>query len=121
LGTAFAPVPKVTPLGGNHVLVAEFVVCMVVVGIGPLLNQVDSPGAWLKKGAAVTGLFFVLSLIASGEVRSSKIAAAFGGLVTLGLLINDRALFARLVEILGGGDEAPPEEDVSEIGDVLGE
>lgn len=126
------PIPGITPdlpdlkpggLGGNRVLVAEFVACMVVVGLGPLLNQTDSAAAWLKKGAAVTGVFMVLSLIASGGARASRICAAFGGLVTLGLLVNDRALFTRIVDLLGGagGADTTEEEDVSEINEILGD
>lgn len=110
-------------IGGNRVLVAEFIACMIVVGLGPLLNQTDSAAAWLKKGAAVTGVFAVLSLIASGGARASRICAAFGGLITLGLLINDRALFTRIVDLLGaaGGVDTTDTEDVPDINEVLGD
>lgn len=109
--TAVAPSPKKvadkftpgTGLGGNKVLVAEFIACMVLVGLGPIVGTTTDGVAWLKKGAAVTGLFLVLALVATGGPRSSKIAAAFGGLCTLALLINSHEIFGAIIGLLGGG------------------
>lgn len=106
---------------GSKVLVAEFIACMVLYGLGPLLGQVDSPGAWLKKGAAVTGLFLVLALIASGGPKAARIAAAFGGLCTLALAINDRELFGAIVNLLGAGGGDIDAEDLGAEGEAGGE
>lgn len=108
--------------GGSKVLIAEFVACMVLVGVMPLIGQATDAVSWLKKGAAVTGLFFVLSLVASGGPRASKIAAAFGGLCTLALLINSRDVLNGLIALFGaaGGDEEAGPEDI-DPGDLLGD
>jgi hypothetical protein len=108
-------------LGGNKVIVAEFIACMVLVGLAPIVGTTTSAGAWLKKGAAVTGLFLVLSLVASGGPRSSKIAAAFGGLCTLALLINSHEIFAAIIGLLGGGGGDLGEEDIGAGGEAVAE
>lgn len=108
-------------LGGNKVLVAEFIACMVLVGLGPIVGTTTDGASWLKKGAAVTGLFFVLSLVASGGPRSSKIAAAFGGLCTLALLINSHEIFGAIIGLLGGGGGEGEEVGASGAGEAVGE
>lgn len=129
LATKAAPSPgkikeKFKPggLGGNRVLVAEFIACMVLVGVQPILGTTTDAAGWLKKGAAVTGLFLVLSLVASGGPRASKISAAFGGLVTLALLINSRDVLNGVIALLGGGGGGDlDEEDLGAAGEAEGE
>lgn len=127
LATKAAPSPgkikeKFKPggLGGSKVLVAEFIACMVLVGVQPILGQTTEAAAWLKKGAAITGLFLVLSLVASGGPRASKISAAFGGLVTLALLINSRDVLNGVIALLGGdgGSEDIGADDLGAAGEA---
>lgn len=107
---------------GQKVIVAEFVACMVLIAITPLVTATVDTVAWLKRGAACSGLFLVLALVGTGGPRASRIAAAFGGLVTLGLLITDRAVFGQIVALLGGGQAADTDtEDVADINAVLGD
>ncbi len=103
-------------LGGNKVLVAEIIACMVQVGVQPILGTATEPAPWLKKGAAVTGLFLVLSLVASGGPRASKISAAFGGLVTLALLINSRDVLNGAIGLLGGGGTSDADIEDADLG-----
>jgi hypothetical protein len=76
----------------HRVLVAEFVLCIVLIGLTPVLMRKPANGKLYVPNdfvrlSAVSLLFFVLSL-ASASPRSSRVAAAFGGLVTLGTLYN---------------------------------
>lgn len=108
-----------TSFGGNRVLVAEFIACMVLIGCAPLVGAVEAPGPWLKKGSAVTGLFLILALVAAPGGRSARIAAAFGGLVTLATLISSRDLFAEVIALMGGaaggGATGEAEGDTEEL------
>jgi hypothetical protein len=80
-------------LGKAHrVVAAEFVLCVVLVGIGPVLIRKPKNGHLYEANdfvrlSALSLLFFVLALM-SNTPRSAKLAAAFGGLVTLGVVYN---------------------------------
>ena len=85
-------------------VVAEFVLCVVLLGATPLLTRKpDSTGKLYQANdfvrlTAVSLVFFVLALSANGQ-KSSRIAAAFGGLVTVGMLYNTRQSWAALGSI----------------------
>lgn len=96
-------------LGGQKMIVSEFIVCMLILGIRPLVGQTTGAGDWIRKGGACSLLFLILGVAGSGGARASKIAAAFGGLITLALLISDRAVFGQLTAFLGGQDDNPSE------------
>lgn len=114
------------PIGGNKLLIAEFVAAMVLIGVTPLVGGTFDGASWLKRGAACTGLFLVLALISAGGVRASRIAAAFGGLVLLGLLISERTVFGQITALLGAtadaaGGDADTEESANITVDDTGE
>jgi len=80
-------------LGGSHkVVAAEFILCVALVGIGPLLmrkpngGHVYTPNDFVRLSAIVI-VFFVLALM-SNSAKGGRIAGAFGALVTLGVLYN---------------------------------
>ena len=79
--------------GGAHKLViAEFILCVVMIGLTPILMRKPDNGHLYVPNdfvrlTAVCLLFFALALL-SNSPRSSKFAAAFGGLVTLGVIFN---------------------------------
>jgi hypothetical protein len=104
----------------DRVLLAEFVICMVLLGLSPLAKGADetSPRDFMKKGSATAALFIVLGLLSAIGPKTSKAAAAFGGLCTLVLLIDQRSAFGMLAKKLapGGGSTAPegdPGEDAN--------
>lgn len=112
-------------LGGHKVIVAEFLAAMVLIALTPIVGGAFDATLWLKRSAACSGLFLVLSLIAAGGVRASRIAAAFGGLVLLGLLISERVVFGQITALLGAGadaiDDSADTEDSNTTVDDTGE
>lgn len=96
---------KRAQLGPAHsVLIAEFLLCMVILALSPLTdkNSTEGPQAFLKRGAATLLLFFVLALIASGGRGPAKVAAAGGGVVTLTLLLSQRDELVKIADLLTG-------------------
>lgn len=118
--------------GARRLLVAEFVVCMVVLAFYPLTGKSSTASAFMKRGSAIMGLFFVLGLVATAGRTASRAAAGFGGLVTLVLLISDRSIFTALAarfapgvgeedSDLGGLDAQDVLDDVAGSGVGVGE
>jgi hypothetical protein len=93
----------------RQAIVAEFAVCMVVAGLSPLTDQKrgDGPGAFMRRMTALMGVFFILGLVSTAGRGAAKAAAAFGGLVTLGLLVSERNLFVKLAGAFGSVSDAP--------------
>lgn len=101
--------PKLTGGGrGAHKLViAEFMLCVILIGAAPILTRKAGPGNSHLYAAndfvrltAVCLLFFVLALLAN-QPRSARWAAAFGGLVTLGTVFNATQAITALASIFG--------------------
>jgi hypothetical protein len=82
----------------RQLIVAEFAACMVVAGLSPLTDtkKGEKPGAFMRRMTALMGLFFLLGLMTTAGRGAAKAAAAFGGLVTVGLLVSERNLFVKL-------------------------
>lgn len=102
--TGFPRPPATLSLGGHggahKAVIAEFILVIVLIGLTPILiRQPDEsghlyvPNDFIRLSAACL-LFFVLAL-ASNHPQSARFAAAFGGLVTLGVVFNSwRTLYA---------------------------
>lgn len=103
----------------HRIVLAEFAVCVVLIGVQPLLlprkqsaegdteaiaETVTLAGP-LVRLTAVCIVFFVLALMAGGE-RTGKVAAAFGGLITVGTLLNAADLFTTLGKMFTPGTAA---------------
>lgn len=83
----------------RRILLAEFMACVVLVGVAPFLtprkkdqSPQDAAASMsltqpMARLTAVCVVFFILSLLSTGQ-KSGKITAAFGALVTMGTLIN---------------------------------
>jgi hypothetical protein len=111
------------PSGGAHKLVlAEYLAVMMILIateiLGPLGegDKLPSPqdaakssvGAGiLVRMTAASVLFFVLALMANGP-RAGRIAAAFGGLVTVGTALNAGPVWTGLARVFGGAAGPPP-------------
>jgi hypothetical protein len=113
-----ARVPGLPPGTYHRIVLAEFAACVILVGASPVLTPrtkqsgtaeiVDataSLAAPLVRLTAVCVVFFVLALMATGP-RSGKAAAAFGGLVLLGTLLNATDMLGALGKALGPGKAA---------------
>lgn len=103
----------------HRIVLAEFATCLVLIGAAPIV----APATTSRKGhvevdtgvslagplvrlTALCVVFFVLALMASGQ-RAGKVAAAFGGLVTLGVAMNSIEVFTALAKAFGGGKPGP--------------
>lgn len=97
----------------HRIVLAEFVGCIVLVGASPVLTPrtkakgsqqvVDTTvsfAAPLVRLTAVCIVFFILALMATGP-RSGKVAAAFGGLVLLGTMLNATSMFTAIGKVFG--------------------
>lgn len=89
--------------GARRLLVAEFVLCMVVLAFHPLTGKASTASAFMKRGSAIMGLFFLLGLVSTAGRTASRAAAGFGGLITLVLLISDRSIFTVLTNRFAPG------------------
>lgn len=95
-------------------ITAEAFVCVLIVAFSPMTDKhkTDPPGALLKRMSAVVFLFMILGIISTGGQRASKVAASFGGLVTLALALSTRDIFLVLANRLGAAD-VPPQETIT--------
>lgn len=89
--------PKIdqrTSSAGNHapVILAEYVLAMIIIVIKTITGTAktsyqEAMAVAMLQASALTGVFFILFLIASGK-RASKVAAWFGVLIDLGVLFT---------------------------------
>jgi hypothetical protein len=105
--------------GPRRFLVAEFLICMVLVTIGPLAEsrRGESSGTWLKRASAIFGIFFVLGLITTGGRSAAKAAAGFGGVVAVAMLVTNRdaiVTIGKTIDKDSGDDVSGPSEDITE-------
>lgn len=109
--------------GARRLLVAEFVLCALVVAFSPLTtaHKTDSQGALIKRLSALAALFLLLGLLASAGRGTARVAAAFGGVVTVTLMVSDREVFSVLASRFApgvgsavGGAAGPGAETISD-------
>lgn len=95
------------PNPARKLLVAEFAVCAVVAALAPMSDKKrdEPPGAWIKRMVAILGLFMVLGLVSAAGRSASKVAAGFGGLVAVVLLVSQRDVFVKIAQVLGSTDK----------------
>lgn len=109
----------------RKLLVAEFLLCMVVLAFSPVTDKhkTEKPGAFMKRASATMGVFFFLGLISTAGRGAGRAAAAFGGLMTLVLLISSRSIFTVLAKKMAPGvGEGYTVEDAGEgVADIIGD
>ena len=120
-GRGSNPVARST---ARQLLVAEFVLCMVILGLSPLTDRhkEDGPRLFLRRAAAICVLFFLLGLVSAAGRGATKAAAGFGGLVTLTLLVSERSVFAALARMFNSrraSPDGPGEEFGADVGNVI--
>lgn len=96
----------------QRLLVAEFVICIVILALSPIAAEPGTTAGrdWMKRGSAMCGLFLVLGLISAIGPRAGRVAAAFGGIATVTLLVDQRGIFAKLTGLMASTGGAEPDE-----------
>lgn len=91
-------------LGARRAVVAEFMACMVVIGLSPLTDKrkQETPATFMRRMTAVMALFLILGLISGAGRGAGKFAAGFGGIVTVAVVISNRDLFMKIGDLFGG-------------------
>lgn len=93
---AKGPKPK-APAGGkpvsagNRILLAEFLACFVVLGLGTIVapqGSKDGVPRLMSRGSGLCLLFFVLALVAGAGSGARRVANGLGGLVTVAYLVT---------------------------------
>ncbi len=110
----------VTKTHHGRLLVAEFLLCIVILALSPLARPKDEvkPRDWMKRGSAMCGVFMLLGLLSGAGQKAGKVAVAIGGLITVVLVVDQREIFGVLTKRLkqtegesagGGGDQGAGE------------
>lgn len=102
--------PEKAVAGAPRVLIAEFLVCIVVVAAKPF--EKTGEGAKMSDGtigqfAAIMVLFFILALFGGISPRTQKAANLFGALVTLGLIFKNTETLAHVAGAVSGSVKNP--------------
>lgn len=101
----------------RRMMIAEFIVCVVILGLSPLAKGSGEMGPvrFMKRGSATCGFFIILGLLSSAGKGAAKAGAMFGALVTLVLLVDQREIFGKLAKTLNASskDDASDAEQAS--------
>lgn len=91
----------------RRMLIAQFIVCMLLLGMSPLAKKAGEMGPvrFMKRGTATCFMFIVLGLISSFGAGAARAAAMFGGLVTIVLLVDQREAFGKVATLLAAEDK----------------
>jgi len=107
-GSGRSVIPSGGPKSYHRIVMAEFVLTVILIGLSPVLTPRKGNSAAPQDVAAAVSfaaplvrltaaciVFFALALASTGE-RSGKLAAAFGGLIVLGTLLNATDMFTAI-------------------------
>lgn len=92
----------------ESVILAEFVAAIVLVAATPFATKQNSDGlspyagADMIKLAALTAVYLILALISITSHGSARYAAWFGGLILLGVGLNEAANIAKTFDLFAG-------------------
>lgn len=97
----------------SPLLLAEFIICFVILGLGTLASPKGSANAGIPrlmlKSSALAGVFLALSLTSAVGGKAAKTAGALGGLVTVTYLVASPdaiAVFKWSTSYFGGAKAA---------------
>jgi hypothetical protein len=95
---------------GQKLLLAEFIVSAVIIALSPMTDRhkADSPTKVMKRSTAIAALYLVLALLSTGGKGATRVAGAFGGLVTIALLVSERDLFVLIARRFNAGEPTGP-------------
>lgn len=82
----------------RRALLAEFLICLVLLGVGAMvLDDPSQTGSHLAiRGSALAGVFLILGLVAAGGDGARRFATAVGLLVTLSYVFAERTTITKL-------------------------
>lgn len=102
----------------RRILIAEFIVCVIILGLSPLAKKPGEmgPTRFMKRGSATCALFVILGLVSAMGRGAGKAAAAFGGLVTVVLLVDQREAFGKVATMLNASDEDADADAAAALG-----
>lgn len=122
-GAAEARREQVSGTAYRRALVAEFLLCIIVLALHPLSNPEGETNAreWMKRGTAMCGVFILLGMVSSIGPKAGKAAAALGGLLTVVLVVDQRGIFGVLASKLNAPSRSgrlltSPEPDAPDPG-----
>jgi hypothetical protein len=97
--------PRLSGVGahGRKWLLAELVVCVLLLTLAGMTGQASKDGTQTDtgsqmavKGSALAGVFIVLGLVSAGGRGAEKTAGALGLMITLAYMFNEREVFTTL-------------------------
>lgn len=99
---AYKAAMRADTAGPRRLLLAEFTLCAAITALSPLTDDKrnEPPTAFMKRFTALLALFFILGLVSAGGRGAAKVAAGFGGLVTVVLLVSKRDLLVKITQIM---------------------
>jgi hypothetical protein len=102
----------------RRMLIAEFIVCVIMLGLSPLAKGSGEMGPvrFMKRGSATCALFIILGLVSSGGRGAARAASAFGALIVVVLLVDQREAFGSLATLLTADDEGDAEKAGAGLG-----
>lgn len=100
-------------LGARRLVVAEFLICMIVIALSPVTDKRknEGPATHMRRLSAVMAVFLVLGLLSGAGRGAGKFAAGFGGLVSAAILLSNRDLFMKIGDVFGKPAATPPPAD----------
>lgn len=105
----------------RRMMIAEFIVCVMLLGLSPLAKPPGSMGPirFMKRGSATCAFFIILGLLSTAGKGAAKAAATFGALVTLVLLVDQREAFGKLAVTLNSSKDDDA-KDAASFNDTVG-
>lgn len=109
--------------GSKKLLMAEFVLCVVVLALGSLTSDPkegkSAAGRAMVKGSAFALIFFLLAILSAGGKGAAKSATAVGTLITVSYTLTSSDVHAVVTWIgtffKGAGEKFPePEKSAKE-------
>jgi len=81
----------------EKVLLAEWLLCLVILALSPLAHDEDTDvRKWMRQASALCGVFLLLGLVSAVGPRTGRACGYLGGLITLVLLIDQRSIFTAI-------------------------
>lgn len=100
------------------IILAEFILAELLVAGTPIATRQEQPGLSpyvprdMTKLLSIGMVYFLLELMAVGGAKTGRLGAWFGGLVLLGVGLNEGANVAKTLDLFGGiGDAAAKAKD----------
>lgn len=91
--SAASPKGKLTAANPKRLILAEYLICFVVLGAGTVVAPNGKGGGvprLMVRGTALSAVFLILSLASGAGGKTAKAAAGLGGLITLAYVVTSQ-------------------------------